>query len=126
MQVHILQVHIEQVQELYSGVSTGPKIPVFLGHDFHHCKNKATHMCKGTRVCTGAAAEQLWAASAPPAAAQAGADWLSGPDPLRGVPLEVLLEGALRRPLRLQVCITCCVLQGRDARPWAASLGCSS
>lgn len=58
-------------------------------------------------MCTGAAADQLWAASARPAAAQAGADWLSGPDPLRGVPLEVLLDHTLRQPLRLQVGIIC-------------------
>ena len=58
----------------------------------------------------GSAAEQLWAAlAARPAAAQAGADWLSGPDPLRGTSVEVLLEGALRWPLRLQVRSPCAV-----------------
>ena len=79
-------------------------------------------------MCAGAAAEQLWAASARPAAAQAGVDWLSGPDLLRGVPLEVLLERALRRPLRLQVCSICCdlpgkeVLQGHGELLWGAQL----
>ncbi|KAK9840835.1 hypothetical protein WJX81_007958 [Elliptochloris bilobata] len=67
------------------------------------CDGLGWRACTATRVqaFSGSVAEQLWAAAAQPAAARPGADWLSGPHPLRGVPLEVLLEGALRRPLRL-------------------------
>lgn len=51
----------------------------------------------------GSAARQLWAAHAQPDGMETAARWLSGPDPLRGVPVEVLLDQGLRRPLLLQV-----------------------
>lgn len=54
-------------------------------------------------VKAGSAAQQLWAAHAQPDGMEAAACWLSGPDPLRGVPVEVLLDQGLRRPLLLQV-----------------------